>query len=330
MSKQQTGLPLVSSVLALIIGLVLGLTIKHALRHASDAADPAPEPSSPARRHAKDSTNPESQRERPAPQPSSPAPRPAPMIDESQTPEIVGGQPTAARVARRGFKLPWRADQVVRGSIWALSIFVIVVSALTSISRPGPTQVTTSAQSLSYDVPPIPTQAVPGVLVEAQPQDPSQAVQYTIAYWADAFGAWLPVSLYPEDSPDDEDKTVPFMLRMEDVVPGGTQAFNVRHDCAYGDSYELLASYDGAGNTTRTLYEEGPGSSIPDALLATEDGNFKLWGGSFASAEAVPSAGDLCLPQRSQKLDEAYAIAITVRSETVYMLWEGRLAPSKD
>ncbi len=75
---------------------------------------------------------------------------------------------------------------------------------------------------------------------------------------------------------------------------------------------------------------EGPGSSIADALLTTEDGNFKPWGSSFASAEAVASAGDLCLPQRGQKVDEAYASALAARSETVYLLWDGRLASRKD
>ena len=299
MSKEHTSLPLVSSVLALTIGRILGLTIKPARRHASDAADPATQPSSPDSRLA-------------------------PALDERRTPEMVGVQPASARVGRRGLKLPWRADQFVRGGIWALSIFVIVVSIFASLSRPDPTQLTTSAQSLTYDLTPIQTQAVPGVLVEAEPRDPSQAVQYTLAYWADALGAWVPVSPHPQSSPDDEDETVPFMLRMENAVPGGTYTFNVRHDCADGDSY------DGAGNTTPTSHEGGPGSSIADALLTTEDGNFKLWGGSFASADSVPSAGDVCLPQRGQKVVEGYAIAIAVRSDTVYMLWDGRLASGKD
>jgi hypothetical protein len=214
----------------------------------------------------------------------------------------------------------------VRGSIWALSVFVIVVSVLTSLSRPGPTQVTTSAQSLSYDLTPIPTQAVPGVWVEAEPQDSSQAAQYTLAYWADALGAWLPVRLYPENSSDVEDESVPLMLRIDNAVPGRTYTFNVRHDCAYGGSYELLASYDGGGGAMPTLYEEGPGSSIADALLTTEDGNFKLWGGSFASADVSPADVDLCLPEEVDNGTEAYAIALAARSETLYVIWDARLA----
>ena len=84
------------------------------------------------------------------------------------------------------------------------------------------------------------------------------------------------------------------------------------------------------GGRTPTLYQEGPSRSIPDALLTREDGNFKLWGASFTSAEAVPSALDLCLPQRVAVADEAYAIALAARSETVYLLWHGQAASPRD
>ncbi len=211
-----------------------------------------------------------------------------------------------------------------------MSIFVIAVYILTSISRPGPTQVTTSAQSLSHDLPPIPTQAVPGVLVEAEPQDPSQAAQYTLAYSAGALGAWLPVSLYPENS-SDEDESVPFMLRIENAVPGGTYTFNVRHDCAYGGSYEPMGSSDDGSGATPTLYEEGPGTSIEDAALTTpDDGAFKLWGGSFASAAPGPSAVDLCLPAQGPKAEKDHAVSLTAWSETVYLLWSGQTASHQD
>ncbi len=300
MSKQQTGIPLVSSVLALVVGLVLGLTIRPAGRHPQDAVDAGPQASSPARRLA-------------------------PAIDEKRTPESDGRLSATARVARRGLKLLWRPDRVVRGGIWAVSLFVIAVSVLASFSRPGPTQVTTGAQSLSYDLSPIPTQAVPGVSVEAEPQDPSQAAQYTLAYWADALGAWLPVSLYPENSSHHEDESVPFMLRIENAVLDSTYTFNIHHDCAYGGSY-----YDIGGGATPTRYDEGPGSSIADSLLTTEDGNFKLWGGSFTSGGARHSAIDLCLPHRGQKADEAYPVALTALSETVYLLWNGQAASYQD
>ena len=313
MSKEHAGPTIASSALALIIGLILGLIIRPARRHASDAADPAPQPSSPARRHAEVSTNPDSQRE-------SPQLRVTPRIG-TRAPETNMGQPGATRAARRGLKLPWRADRVVRGSIWALSVFVIVVSVLTSLSRPGPTQVTTSAQSLSYDQTAIPTQAVSGTLVEAEPPDPSQAIQYTLAYWADALSSWLPVSLYAEGSPDAEDESVPFMVRIENAVPGGTYTFSVRHDCAH----EPLESND-RGGARLDFYIGAPDSSIADAELAEDGGTFKLWGGSFAGADVSPADVNFCLPEEVDNGTEAYAIAVAARSETLYVIWDARLA----
>ncbi len=295
MSKEHTGPTIASSALAVMVGAILGLIVGR------------------AGRHAEGSTNPDSQRE-------SPPLRVTPRIG-TRAPETNMGQPGATRAVRRGLKLPWRADKVVRGSIWALSVFVIVVSVLTSLSRPGPTQVTTSAQSLSYDLAAIPTQAVSGVLVEAEPQDPSQAVQYILAYWSDALGAWIPVSLYPEISSDVEDESVSFMVWIENAVPGGTYTFDVRHDCAH----EPLESND-RGGARPDFYIEGPDSSIADAVLADDGGTFKLWGGSFASADVGPADVNLCLPEEADNGTEAYAIAVAARSETIYVIWDVRLA----
>ena len=295
MSKEHTGPTFASSALAVMVGVILGLIVGR------------------TRGHDEGSTNPDSQRE-------CPALRVEPRIGTPE-PETNIGHTGITRAARRGLKLPWRADKVVRGSIWALSVFVIVVSVLTSLSRPGPTQVTTSAQSLSDDLTPIPAQAVSGVLVEAEPQDPSQAVQYTLAYCADALGTWLPVGQYPEGSPDVEDESVQFMVRIENAVPGGTYTFDVRHDCAH----EPLESNDGGGARPE-FYIEGPDSSIADAVLAEDGGTFKLWGGSFASANVSPADVNLCLPEEVDDGTEAYAVALAARSETLYVIWDVRLA----
>lgn len=295
MSKEHTGPTFASSALAVMVGAILGLIVGR------------------TRGHDEGSTNPDSQRE-------CPPLRVTPRIG-TRAPETNMGHTGITRAARRGLKLPWRADKVVRGSIWALSVFVIVVSVLTSLSRPGPTQVITSAKSLSYDLTPIPTQAVSGVLVEAEPQDPSQAVQYTLAYWADALGAWLPVGLYSENSSDVEDESVQFMVRIENAVPGGTYTFDVRHDCAH----EPLESNDGGG-ARPDFYIEGPDSSIADAVLAEDGGTFKLWGGSFASANVSPADVNLCLPEEVENGTEAYAVALAARSETLYVIWDVRLA----
>lgn len=305
MSKEHTGPTFVSSVLALIIGLLLGLTIRPARRHAPDAADPAP-------------------------QPSSPAPRPAPAIDERRTPEIVGRQPSTARAARRGLKLPWRADLVVRGGIWTVSIFVIAVYALTSISRPGPSQVATGVESLSDGPVPFRAEGVDEDLPETQPQGPNPA-EYILARWMDDLAAWRSVGLNPESTIDYEEEAAPLLLRIQNAVRGTRYTFNVRHDCAHRGSYEPIGSSDDGGGATPTLYEEGPGTSIADAALTTpDDGTFKLWGGSFASAAPGPSAVDLCLPTQGPKAEKDHAVALTAWSETVYLLWSGQTASHQD
>lgn len=211
-----------------------------------------------------------------------------------------------------------------------MSIFVIAVYVLSSISRPGPTQLTTSVRSPSGESSPIQPGAVAGSVAGTELTDSHRGALYTLAYWSETLDSWLPVSLNPDNSADHEDQIVPLMLRIESASPDSTYTFNVRHDCAHRGSYELLASYDGDGGATPTLYDEGPGSSIPDALLTGEGGNFNLWGGSFTSAEAVPSAVDLCLPPRGAEADEAYTIALAARSETVYLLWHGQAASPHD
>lgn len=317
MSKEHTGPTFASSAIAAMIGAILGLIVGRARRHTSDAADPAAQPSGPARMPVAGSTNPDFQ-------PDSPAPLVAPRI-RTRMPDTNMGHAGITRSARRGLKLPWRADQVVRGSIWALSMFVIVVSVLVSLSRPSPTQLTTSAQSLFYDLTPIPTQGVAGVLIEAVPQDPSQAVQYTLAYRADALGAWHPASLYPESSSDLEDESVRIMLRIENTVPGGTYTINVRHDCAH----EPLESNDGGG-AGPDFYVEGPDSSIADAVLTQDGGTFNLWGGSFASADVSPADVNLCLPEEVDNGTDVYAIALAARAEVLYVIWDARLASPSD
>ncbi len=208
-----------------------------------------------------------------------------------------------------------------------MSIFVIAVYVLTSISRPGPSQVATGVESLSDDPVPFRAEGVAEDLPETQPQGPNPAVEYILARWIDDLAAWRSVGLNPESPIDYEEEAAPLLLRIQNAVRGTRYTFNVRHDCAHRGSYELLGSSDDGSGATPTLYEEGPSTSIPDAALTTpDDGTFKLWGGSFASAAPEPSAVDLCLPDQDPKAEKDHAVALTARSETVYLLWSGHLA----
>jgi hypothetical protein len=56
-----------------------------------------------------------------------------------------------ARAARHGLKLLSRAEPVARGSIWAVSILVIAVYAVTFFSQPGPSEVAPDVPSFSSD-----------------------------------------------------------------------------------------------------------------------------------------------------------------------------------
>jgi hypothetical protein len=56
-----------------------------------------------------------------------------------------------ARAARHGLKLLSRAEPIARGSIWAVSILVIAVYAVTVFSQPGPSEVAPDVRSFSSD-----------------------------------------------------------------------------------------------------------------------------------------------------------------------------------
>jgi hypothetical protein len=141
-----------------------------------------------------------------------------------------------------------------------------------------------------------------------------------------------------------EGEGVPFMLRIENAVPGTTYTFGIHYDCAHpgGNGYDFLSSYDRDRGVRPALHEDGPGTSVPDAALAIpddpsilfDDGEydraFKLWGGSFASSAAGPSPDSLCLAERGQKLEKMYTVALTAQTETVYLLWSGHLASDLD
>ncbi len=247
-----------------------------------------------------------------------------------------------ARAARRGLKLLPRADRVAQGSLWAVSILVIVIYLLNSFAQPESGTVAPSVQSLSYD--PVPTPALSVRLLETNPQGSISAVQYALARWADTPGTWRFSDLNVQKSSYREGEYVPFMLRIESAVPGTTYAFGISYDCTHsgGNGFDFLSSYDRDLGVAPALHEEGPGTSVPDAALPVPDDpsipfddgesdrTFKLWGGSFASSAAGPSPASLCLPERGQKAEKTYIVPVTAQAETVYLLWSGHLASSLD
>ncbi|MFB3092914.1 MAG: hypothetical protein ACE1ZN_00730, partial [Dehalococcoidia bacterium] len=186
-----------------------------------------------------------------------------------------------------------------------------------------------------------------GPFTEAPPQPTrvgsGPAPHYTLAQWADTLARWRFGNLNPQNSAYQEGEGVPFMLRIENAVPGTTYTFGIRYDCVHrsANGYDFLSSYDRDRGVTPALHEDGPGTSVPDATLAVPDDpsipydgdednrKFKLWGGSFANATG-PSPDSLCAPERGQKAEKGYTVAFTALAETVYLLWSGHLASGLD
>jgi hypothetical protein len=170
------------------------------------------------------------------------------------------------------------------------------------------------------------------------------AVRYAIAHFAGAPGTWRFSDLSVQNSGYDEGEYVPFMLRIENAVPGSTYTFAIRYHCAHsgGNGYDFLSSYDRDRGKAPALHRDGPGTALSDAALTIpydpsipiDDGGydrtFQLWGGSFASSGAGPSPNGPCLPERGHRAEKMYTVALTAQTETVYLLWSGHLALAPD
>jgi hypothetical protein len=262
--------------------------------------------------------------------------------EHTERPEGKVQTPADASADRRSLRLRLRADRVAWVGIWALSVFLIVVYLVDSFSGQAASEVDSEVESFSPHPLWPPTAGAAGDLLEPSSGHSSPTVQHSLAQWADSLGVWLSVDLYPQNSAEHQEESVPIMLRIENAVPGSIYALDIRYDCAHRGGYDLLNSYGLGGSVTPALYTNGPGTSIPDATLvlpdalasgldgAADDPTFKLWGGSFTSAAPRPSAVDICLPGQGSEVGKEYALAFTAWSETVFLLWNGHLAPYMD
>jgi hypothetical protein len=298
----------VAVMLPLILGLVVGLTLRQPWRPRGPAVQDITQAS------------------------------PAAGVERVERREAGRQRLSLARAARRGLKLLPPAERVVWGTIWAVSILVIAVYLLTSFSQPGSRAVAPEVQSPSYD--PVPTPALSVHLLETSPGDSRSAVAYALAHWADTLGSWQFSGLNVQHPGYHEGEGVPFMLRIDNTVPGTTYTFGIGYDCADGggNRYDFLGSYDRDRGVVPALHKDGPGTSVPDAALVVpddpgiplddseDDRTFKLWGGSFASSASGPVPTSLCLAEQGEKAEKVYTVALTAQEETVYLLWSGHLA----
>ncbi len=237
-----------------------------------------------------------------------------------------------------------RADRVAWWVVWSASILMIAVYLLNSLSQPAPREEVTRAQPYLHDSSAslrVGMAAFAEVSLEPGPKSPNSIASYALDEWSDTLGAWQPTDLDGQNSAYHEGEAVPFMLRIENAVPGTQYRVSVLFDCARqdGPSYDFLTSYDRDRGVMPALHQDGPGSSAADATLAVPDDedmtlddrerdrSFKLWGGSFNSGAAGPVRDGSCLGQ-GQTAQKTYMFTVRALDDTVYLLWGGHLASS--
>jgi hypothetical protein len=219
---------------------------------------------------------------------------------------------------------------------------VIVIYLLSSLAQTGSRAVEPRVQTLADD--PVLPPAMSAELLEMDGGNSTLGLRYAIAHFAGTPGTWRSSALSAESLGYDEGGYVPFMLLIENAVPGSTYIFAIRYDCAQagGDGYDFLSSYDRDHGVAAAQDRGGPGTAFADSALAIpddpsipfddgeDDRTFDLWGGSFASSVVGPSPDGLCAPASGQKVDKTYTVALTAQEGTLYLLWSGHLATGED
>ena len=304
---------LVAAMLPLVLGLIVGITLGQSRRYPGSQVAPDPVRASPAA-----------------------------AVEGVERQDVGRRRLKVKPTDRRTLRLLPRAERVAWGSLWAVSILVIVIYLLNSFARPGSGTVAPSVESFSYD--PVPTPALSVHLLETRPVDSTLGVRYALAHYADAPSTWQFSNPSIQDSGYDEGEHVPFMLRVENAIPGSTYVFAIRYDCAHsgGNGYDFLDGYSRGRGAAPALHRDGPGTVLPDAALAIphdpsipiDDGKydraFQLWGGSFASPATGPSSDSPCLAEGGPESEKMYTVAIRAQAETVYLLWSAHAASPVD
>ncbi len=160
-----------------------------------------------------------------------------------------------------------------------------------------------------------------------------------LGLWAKGPGAWAfdePVAVagYAEG------ESIPFLLRIDDAVPGRIYPILLSYDCRAGAAagFDFLTGYDHDQGSAPALAAGGPGRLAPDASLALPDDPsiafddaegegrrlLSLWGATF---EGGPVGLELAPPCAG---DRTLRLGIRAGTSTAYLLWGGHLAASAD
>lgn len=176
--------------------------------------------------------------------------------------------------------------------------------------------------------------ATPSIVETATPT--TGGPRFRLAVWADARRRWQFGDLEAEASDYREGQAIPFLLRIDDVSPGGVYGISLRYDCRADGAaaFDFLTGYERDVGSEPALAVEGlADATIPvpdDPAIGFDDEDreegrlFRLWGASFDSALTGPAPDAPC------SKDKLIGITIRVRAPTVYLLWGGHLGSSAD
>jgi len=177
-----------------------------------------------------------------------------------------------------------------------------------------------------------PTQ--PAAATQAAPsQSPPPIGDVTLYVWSRQDKRWLD----SDDSKDQpgyrEGEAVPFMLRIEDTVPG-VYRVALAYECRTGNgaAFDYLANLseaDSASLTTSPAPPRREDSSIPvpDDPSITFDGagrRFRVWGGSFQQMPSGPSPADSC------EADKGVGLSLLAQGGALFLIWGGHLGQGSD
>jgi hypothetical protein len=124
-----------------------------------------------------------------------------------------------------------------------------------------------------------------------------------------------------------EGEAVPFLLRVDDAVPGAVYALTVRYDCR---AFDFLTSYDRDEGGAPALAAGGLGRALADSALAVPDdpatpaddgegGSFSLWGGLFTDEAGI-------LPASPCSGEKSVGISVSAAAETLFLAWGSHLS----
>ncbi len=124
-----------------------------------------------------------------------------------------------------------------------------------------------------------------------------------------------------------EGLAVPFLLRIDQAIPGTAYALTIRYDCR---GFDFLTAYDRDAGSEPALASGGPGSPIVDSAATIPDdpatpaddreaGSLSLWGGSLTRVDAA-------LPFTACTGVKSLPLGLSAAAETVFLMWAAQLS----